>query len=152
MSKFYRKIREDEEPKTTAEIEFAKFSGQEGDSVFNQYFPPEQVLPEVEKAKEWEAWEVGTASTAEVEKVVEETLAKSKEQLKYLGGAISYLEYCRKAQIIPDNAKFLGVFSYIGGEAQKILSEKFVLDNPNNLGVLATLKALVGLKENNFSD
>ena len=152
MSDFYRKINEGEIPRTTAEIEFAKHLGEDGLRLFNQHFPPEKVLTEMEKAAEWEEWLAENGLQAEAELAMAETSAKAKEQIKYLGGAINYLEEFRKARKIPDRAKFFHIFIYLGDEAQKLLGTQTVILNPNSFGVLAALKAFVDLKREEFPE
>lgn len=152
MGEFDRKMNEDGEPKTTAERELQKLLGEEGVREFNHFFPQKQVQSEHDKAKEWDEWEKENALQAEVELSLLETLKKAKEQLLYLGRAVNYLQYCRKAGQIPDEAKFSDVFVHIGGEAQKLASQHTVINDPNNYGVLATLKALIDLKREEFPE
>lgn len=152
MGDFYRKINEGDEPRTTAEKELRKLLGIEGLEFFNKHFPPDQVLNEVEKAEEWDRWLAENELQAEADLAIAEISAKSKEQLQYLGTAINYLEFCRKSGGIPDKAKFSHVFVYIGDEAYKLAKQQPVIANPNNYGVLATLKALIDLKREEFSE
>lgn len=152
MGDLYRKINEGGEPRTTAERELRALLGENGLRLFNRHFPPEQVLTEDEKAREWEKWLAENELQADVELAITATSTKFKEQLLYLGKAVNYLEFCRKSKSIPDNAKFSHVFIYIGDEAQKLASQQEVNTNPNNFGVLATLKALIDLKREEFPE
>src|SRR4051812_20712611 len=100
MTDFYRKIDENSEPLSTAEIELRRLLGEQGKEFFDKYFPPEQVEREVESAIQWEEWLRENEPQQFAELAIAEFSQKAKEQIIYLAVAINFFEYCLKAELI----------------------------------------------------
>jgi hypothetical protein len=146
------RINEKRRPTTTAEEEFQKLSGSEGDDDFNKAFPPEKTQTEMEEAMEWSTYFKENESQMIAEMAISETMEKSKMQRVYFLGAVNYLEESLKARRIPQNAKFSNIFYYINTEAGKLVSQAHAVERPYTIGVLCTLKALIDLKQDEIDE
>jgi len=152
MDDFERGAGNPDQPKYTAEEELKAMLGPEGHANFNKHFPPDQVLSEVKKAEEREAWLKEKELAAETKQLVSEIGERLKTQVEYLNKAINYFEVCHKSGGIPANAQFIGIFSHIEAKALKLLGRQKGIESPYRFGTLSALMALIDLKRDNFPD
>jgi hypothetical protein len=148
----FKRIKEDGEPKSTAEKEYQKLLSREGRDAFNQHFPVQQVEPEIKKAEEWEAWLAEHQEQAVAEMAIAEGAQAAESEIALLNSAINFLEFCRKKREIPDKAKLSEIFIHIASLAQKLVSQASVVANSENLGIRAALKALIDLKKEDYPE